>query len=353
MYASTPEIVYAIISITGGLIIYHILFVLLKKWSLKKKWFIPELLNKHLYFPGLMLMCNLTVWIALSFLEDRISIRTDKIVTHIIAISNILFAGFFLSRIITLFGKIALHKYSEKERFDYSYRKARTKFQLVERIFHFLIIFTVLSFILMTFDSVRRIGSTLLASAGVVGLIIGFAAQKSLGTLFAGIQIAISQPIRIDDTVVVEKEFGTIGEITLTYVVVNTWDGRRLTVPISYFLEKPFENWTRITPEVIGKVYLHVDYTLPIEEIRKEFLRLVHASHSWDKRSCNLIISDTSERAMQIRGSMSARNSDDAYDLECYIREQLITYIQKKHPACLPKIRMDFPEKKTTSNLTS
>jgi len=267
----------------------------------------------------------------------------DNTIRHTITISNIIFAGFFISRIITVMSKIGLHKYSEEDAINYSYRKAKTKFQLVERIFHFLIIFSVLAFILMTFDSIRRIGSTLLASAGVVGLIIGFAAQKSLSTLFAGIQIAISQPIRIDDTVVVEKEFGTIGEITLTYVVVNTWDGRRLTVPINYFLEKPFENWTRTSPEVIGKVYFYADYTLPIEVVRKEFLRLVDISPLWDKRTCGFIVTDVTEKGMQLRASMSAKDSSDAYDLECYIREQLIIYIQQNYPACLPKTRIEIP----------
>jgi small-conductance mechanosensitive channel len=343
MNSSVSEIVYAIISITSGLIVYQILFTLLKKWSHKKKRFIPALLNRYIYYPGLILMCNLTIWIALSFLENHLSSQSDKIIRHVITISNIIFVGFFFSRIITVLGKIALHHYSTEDPLNYSYRKIKTKFQLVERIFHFLIIFGVLALTLATFDAIRSIGNTLLASAGVVGIIIGFAAQKSLGTLFAGIQIAIAQPIRIDDTVIVEKEFGVIGEITLTYVIVNTWDGRRLTVPINYFLEKPFENWTRVSPEIIGKVYLYVDYTLPIAEIRKEFLRLVHTSPLWDKRSCGFIVSDTTERAMQVRGSMSAGNSSDAYDLECYIREHLIEYIQRNYPTCLPKIRLDLP----------
>jgi len=193
----------------------------------------------------------------------------------------------------------------------------------------------------MTFDSIRQIGTTLLASAGVVGLVIGFAAQKSLGTLFAGLQIAIAQPIRIDDTVVVEEQFGTIGEITLTYVVINSWDGRRLVVPINYFLEHPFENWTRTSPEVVGKVKFYADYSLPVAEVREQFNKWLENEPLWDKRTSNFIVSNATENTIELRATMSARNSDDAFTLECRMREKLIGHIHNNFPQCLPQKRLD------------
>jgi small-conductance mechanosensitive channel len=242
-------------------------------------------------------------------------------------------------RVITVFRELAINHYKSETETDFSLRKAKTKFHLIQRVLNFLIILGTIAIILMTFKSIRSIGSSLLASAGVVGLVLGFAAQKSLSTLFAGIQIAISQPIRIDDVVVIDDSFGTIGEITLTYVVVNSWDGRRIIVPINFFIEKSFENWTRVSSDVIGKVKFYADYSLPVEKVRTEFTRLLSASPLWDKRASGFLVTDANDKTIELRATMSARNSDDAWDLQCYIREKLITYISSNFPEALPKTR--------------
>jgi small-conductance mechanosensitive channel len=334
------EISYAVIAISSGLILYQILFFLLKRWSKKKKWYVADLLHEYMYYPGLILMCNLTLWIAWLFLDEQLSAKANQWIRHLLQILNIGFGGFFVMRAISMVRELALHHYSHQDPLNFSYRKAKTKFRLIERVFHILITFAIIALILTTFEPIRRIGGALLASAGVVGIIVGFAAQKSLSTLFGGIQIAISQPIRIDDTVIVEKEFGTVAEINLTYVVINTWDGRRVVVPVNFFLENKFENWTRVSPEIIGKVYLYTDYNLPVEEVRKEFIRLVESSPLWDRRSRQLIVTDSTGNTMQIRASMSAKNSGDAYDFECFIRENLIRFIQQNYPDSLPKYRL-------------
>jgi small-conductance mechanosensitive channel len=158
--------------------------------------------------------------------------------------------------------------------------------------------------------------------------------------LLAGVQIAISQPIKIGDIVIVEEQFGTIGEITLTYIVINTWDEKRLIVPINYFLEHPFQNWTRMSPEVIGQVKVYADYTLPVATVRQKFREWLESTPLWDKRSAGLQVTGANDKTIEIRATMSARNSSDSYDLECFIREHLITFIQENYPGALPTSRL-------------
>ena len=185
----------------------------------------------------------------------------------------------------------------------------------------------------------RRLGTGLLTGVGVGGIIIGFAAQKSLGNLLAGFQIAFTQPIRIDDVLVVEGEWGRVEEITLTYVVLNIWDQRKLILPINYFIEKPFQNWTRTGAEILGTAFFYMDYTIPVDQLRTEFERLLSLSPLWDKRAQALQVTNTSERTIEVRTLMSAATSGAAFDLRCYIRENLIKYVREHHPDSLPKTR--------------
>jgi small-conductance mechanosensitive channel len=335
-----------LLMIVGGTILYHIIFYFIKKQAKSStKRILPELLSKHIYFPGQFFMLVVTLYLSLVVREDQFIAKYFLIMRHALQILLAASIALLLIKIVTVFRDVTIHHYTIDGPLDYSLRKAKTKFQLIQRVFNFLVIFAALAAVLMTFDSIRQIGTTLLASAGVLGLVIGFAAQKSLGTLFAGLQIAIAQPIRIDDTVVVEDQFGTIGEITLTYVVINSWDGRRLVVPINYFLENPFENWTRTSPEVVGKIKFYADYSLPVDEVRKEFNKWLLNEPLWDKRTSNFIVSNSLENTIELRATMSARNSDDAFTLECQIREKLIQYVQTYFPQCLPKTRFDIQPK--------
>ena len=202
---------------------------------------------------------------------------------------------------------------------------------------------------LMTFNQVRQVGVSILASAGIVGIVIGFAAQRSLGNLIAGIQIAITQPIRLDDVVIVEGEWGRIEEITLTYVVVGIWDQRRLIVPINYFIEKPFQNWTRTTAQLLGTVYLYADYTLPVERVREELHRILEASDLWDRRTWGLVVTNTSERTVELRALMSSQDSSSAWDLRCRVREKLLEFLQKNFPESLPRTRVEMDRRGTSS----
>ena len=210
-----------------------------------------------------------------------------------------------------------------------------------------MIIVVALSLILMSFESIRRIGVSLIASAGVAGIIIGFAAQKAIGTILAGIQIALSQPIRLDDVVIVENEWGRIEEINLTYVVVAIWDKRRLVLPTTYFIEKPFQNWTRNTSEILGTVFIYADYTLPVDAVRKELDRILDGNSLWDGEVKVVQVTDTTERTVEVRVLVSAKDSSTAWDLRVEVRERLLSFLQQRYPECLPKARLEMTGEKS------
>ncbi len=222
-------------------------------------------------------------------------------------------------------------------------RKIYTQVQVIGKMMHIVIGVFAVSSVLMLFDSVRHIGTSLLASAGVVGIVAGIAAQKTLANLLAGIQIALTQPMRQDDVVIVEGEWGRIEEITLSYVVVHIWDDRRLVVPLSYFIEKPFQNWTRTSAGLLGSVFVWVDYSFPVEEGRKFLKQAIETNPLWDKRFWNLAVTDATDRTMQLRVLATAEDSSKSWDLRCDIREKFIAYIQKSYPESLPLLRINAP----------
>ncbi|HUJ87464.1 MAG TPA: mechanosensitive ion channel family protein [Burkholderiales bacterium] len=218
-------------------------------------------------------------------------------------------------------------------------RKIETQVHLLRRIAAVVIAFVAGSLMLMTFPSIRHVGLTLFASAGLAGLVAGMAARSTLSNLLAGVQIALTEPIRIDDVVIVEGEWGWIEEIGTTYVVVRIWDLRRLVVPLSYFIEHPFQNWTRVTADLLGTVFVYADYTVPVEEVRAELLRILQASGMWDGKVWGLQVTDATEHTLQLRALMSAPDSNNAWDLRCHVREKLIAYLQQRHPESLPRLR--------------
>lgn len=223
-------------------------------------------------------------------------------------------------------------------------RKVYTQLNILQKVANFIILIFGVGLILVSFESIRQIGVGLFASAGVAGIIIGFSAQKAIGTLIAGIQIAFAQPFRLDDAVVVEGEWGWIEEINLTYVVVRLWDHRRLVLPTTYFLEKPFQNWTRTSAEIIGTVFIHTDYTVSFEEMRKELDRILESTPLWDKKVKVLQVTDAKERTVESRILVSAKNSPTAWDLRVFVRERMIEFLQKNYPESLPKSRVTLDQ---------
>lgn len=221
-------------------------------------------------------------------------------------------------------------------------RRVHTQTEVIRKILVVVIAVLTLAGVLMTFEPLRQVGTGLLASAGLAGLIIGLAAQRTLGNLLAGIQIALTQPIRLDDVVIVEREWGWVEEITLTYVVVRIWDLRRMVLPISWFIENPFQNWTRTSASILGTVFLYVDYTVPVDRVRAELGRLVEASPHFDGEVWRLHVTDVTERAVELRCLMSAKSSPAAWELRCEVREKLLDWLQREHPDSLTRVRAEL-----------
>jgi small-conductance mechanosensitive channel len=219
-------------------------------------------------------------------------------------------------------------------------RRIQTQAAVLSRSAMIMVALAGAAMALMTFPDARQLGASLLASAGVLGIIGGIAARPVFSNLIAGLQLALAQPIRLDDVLIVKGEWGRVEEITGTYVVLKIWDERRLIVPLQWFIENPFENWTRTSSQILGTVMLHLDFAMPMEPLRAELERIVHAAPEWDKRVCVLQVTDATERTLQVRALMSAASADKCFDLRCKVREALLAFVAREYPQCLPELRM-------------
>ena len=325
-----------------ALLVHHVLFRTLDRLARGTKTIVDDSLVRHLRRPARLIIPILAVSFLLPLLavSPRILIFLKQTLSLLLIIS----VAWLLVKLVYVLEDLILNQYSIDIKDNLEARRVHTQIQILKKVVIIVVVVLALAAALMTFEKVRQLGTTLLASAGIVGIIVGLAAQKSISTLFAGIQMAITQPIRIDDVVIVENEWGRIEEITLTYVVVRIWDLRRLIVPISYFLEKPFQNWTRISAEILGTVFLYVDYTVPVEEVRAEMKRIVESSPLWDKRVCALQVTNATERTVELRALVSAADSSSAWELRCDVREKLIGFIRQNYPDGLPKVRAELTE---------
>ena len=270
---------------------------------------------------------------------------------HTVLICSIIGFVWFIMRLLRLFEQVILQHYSAKVKENESARKIATHVSLARKILNMVLVLIAVSGVLMTFDTVRQVGLSILASAGIAGVILGFAAQKSLTTLISGIQIAITQPISIGDVVVVEKEWGCIEDISLTYVVVKLWDQRSLIVPITWFIDRPFQNWSRTSPELLGTVMLYLDYGMQPEIIRQELEQIVSLTPLWDKRVVKMHVTNTSDNSIELRALVSAANSSDLWELRCLVREQLIEFIKRNYPGWLPKVTMAMEQNKPSDKV--
>ncbi|MEE4287269.1 MAG: mechanosensitive ion channel domain-containing protein [Mariniphaga sp.] len=294
---------------------------------------------KRFVIPALLLLSG----IFLKYFLKEFDILNEEFISSfgqvgsILIIVSLSWASIVFLRIVK---QIFLEKYDVSQEDNLRSRKFQTQFNILERILVFLIVLISIGLILMLFDEVKRIGVSLFASAGIAGVIIGLAAQRVIGAVLAGIQIAITQPIRLDDVVIIEGEWGRIEEITLTYVVVRIWDQRRLIVPSTYFFDKPFQNWTRTTSEILGTVFIYTDYHVSFDALRNELTRLLKKTPHWDGKVNVLQVTDARERSIEIRALMSAKDSGAAWELRVFIREKLIEFLQNNYPESLPKTRV-------------
>lgn len=334
------NIILAVIAVTAGLILKFIILKSFKFFSRYWATFQIQSILKHLSIPAGVFIPLLLLNISTGFMVMGEFIRAQ--LSRLLEISLTITFALILIRIIKVLEDHFYHKYDLSKEDNLKERKIRTQLQFVRKFVVSLIVLITIAIVLLSFESMRKIGTGLLTGVGVGGIIIGFAAQKSLGNLLAGFQIAFTQPIRIDDVLIVEGEWGRVEEITLTYVVLNIWDQRRLILPITYFIEKPFQNWTRVSAQLLGTVFLYLDYTVPIPPLREELTRLLTTHPLWDQRVNVVQVTDNKQNSIEVRFLMSARNSSQAFDLRCDVREKMIEFIRTNYPESLPKTRLEF-----------
>lgn len=341
------SLILIIASVVAGVIIYFLVLFFLKRWQKSK-------LSKHIkiqpeHFKGALFSLTLALCITFTLPMLRFPEHAQYLISHIANPWLIVSMGWLLISLVITARESFLSRYDITVKDNLQARRAYTQIRVIENVIKVIIILLTVALVLMTFENVRRIGASLLASAGIIGIILGFAAQRTLGNFIAGLQIALAQPIRIDDVVIVEGEWGWIEEITLTYVVVRVWDLRRLVVPISYFIEKPFQNWTRISADILGSVFIYADYTVPVKELRSELTRILEKSPHWDKKVNVLQVTDTTAQTVEIRALMSAADSPTAWQLRCEVREKLLEFLQKRFPECLPRTRVELNKSQDNS----
>ncbi|PWK54774.1 mechanosensitive ion channel-like protein [Silicimonas algicola] len=262
-------------------------------------------------------------------------------VRRALTVLTIVLIAWWLRMAFSIWMTIHLRQFSLDSEDNLNARKHITQGRILQRIGNILIYVGALAAVLMTFETVRHYGVSLLASAGAAGIVVGFALQPLLKNLIAGIQLAVTQPIRIDDALIVEGEWGQVEEITSTYVVIKIWDWRRLIVPLNYFIEQPFQNWTRETASLIGAVMLYVDHTADVARLREKAREVVEASPRWDRNVFAVQVTDIRETVMEVRVIASGRNAGLVYDLRCDIREALVAWLQAEMPGALPRTRAE------------
>jgi small-conductance mechanosensitive channel len=326
-------------SVFLSLIFHKLVFALAKRVSKRTESPIENSLVRHAEGPTRWIFPLLGINLVLPVLP----VRSDlvEMVRHVVGLGIMASVAWVIILLSEVFGDSVYAKYRMDIDDNLTARQIRTQITVLRRIFSLLVIVITVAIILMTFPEIHQLGTSILASAGIAGIVVGMAMKSTLSSLIAGLQIALTGPIHIDDVVIVEGEWGRIEEILTTYVVVRTWDLRRLVVPLSYFIENVFQNWTRRTADLLAYVYIYVDYTVPVEALRTEFRRILESTPLWDKKVCVLQISDATEHTVQIRALTSAADSSKAWDLRCLVREELIKFLQEKYPESLPRARAE------------
>jgi small-conductance mechanosensitive channel len=327
-------------AVLGGLLLNAIIMSLLRRFAEETKSSLDDSIVRHCAGPLKLMVPLLAIDIVMPSLA--IPRGVDDTIGHLIALLFITGVSWLIMRLALVVEDQLVERFRIDVPDNVKARRIRTQFAVFRRVLSFIVTVIAFGVALTTFEWARTIGASLLTSAGIVGLAASLAARPSIESLIAGLQLALTEPIRLDDVVIVENQWGRIEEITTTYVVVRIWDLRRLVLPISYFITKPFQNWTRNSADLLAYVYLNLDYRMPIEPLRKEFSRILDTSPRWDRKVCVVQVSDATEHTMQIRALASAANSSNQWDLNCEVREKLIDFVQRNYPQYLPRARADL-----------
>lgn len=286
----------------------------------------------------------LLIAMAIALQSAPLGADTRAFVSRLLGLGVICLIGWMALTALRIAANLYLMRFAVATPDNLLARKHVTQVRVLLRVAEVVIVLVTLGFALMTFSEVRQFGVTLFASAGLAGIVAGLAARPVMSNFLAGVQIAIAQPIRIGDAVIVENEWGSVEEITFSYVILKLWDLRRLVVPISYFIEKPFQNWTRTGGELVGSVMLYVDHTTPVDTVRKKLMEIVAQSKLWNGKVVNLQVTDCKETTIELRALVSADNAGAAADLRAEVREKLIDFLQREHPHALPRRRNDISD---------
>jgi small-conductance mechanosensitive channel len=332
-------IMAAFCTVFGALLTKLAFILLIRRFSQATR-YIRGSIRTHLGGRMRSFLPLLLLYASLPFLELASGLSYG--VAQTLQVLLILNFGWLLLKTLNVFEDIFFEAYKVRRDKYLKERKIRTQIQFLKKAIGVLIFILAMAAILLSFEPVQRIGTTILTSTAIIGIVVGLAAQKTIGNLIHGFQIAFTQPIKIDDTVIVEGEWGVVEEITLTYVVVKVWDKRRLVLPISYFIEKPFQNWTRNSEDLIGEVDLYLDPRTPLEPLRDKLKAWVRQHSHWDGRACRLQVVDSTERSMRVKAVVSAEDSDKAWDLKCDLREEMLGFLRDHYPEYLPRIRHDL-----------
>jgi small-conductance mechanosensitive channel len=329
-----------LLGIIGHFLIYRLFCKIVKRTGSV----VDDSLVRHCYRP---LQWTVVLFVIRLTIPTILQEKRLDFANHYLGLLLIALISWLLIKLVYVLEDYVVGRFSIDVKDNLKARKIQTQFRVLKRIVVVVVCMVALATMLMTFPKIHQLGTTILASAGIIGIVVGMAAQRTIGTFIAGLQIAFTQPIRVDDVVIVENEWGRIEEITLTYVVVRIWDLRRLIVPITYFIEKPFQNWTRVTADILGSVFIYVDHTVPIDALRQELQNILNQSELWDKKVCVLQVTNTSERTIELRALVSAADASTAWSLRCEVREKLVNFIRENFPQALPKLRTEL-EAKTT-----
>jgi small-conductance mechanosensitive channel len=328
-------------AVLAGLLVHRVLFTAARTLATRSEHVTAARFVDALRSPARMILTLLAVLMVMPVVVE-LDAEGRGLARHGIAVLGIGAVTWLLCALVGAAAEAVLARWDLSVEDNLEARRLHTQVLVLERTLVVVIVVIGAASILMTFPRVREVGASLLVSAGFAGLAVGLAARPVLENLIAGLQLAFTQPIRIDDVVIVEGEWGWVEEITATYVVVRIWDQRRLVVPLSRFMTQPFQNWTRNSAEILGTVTLHADYRVPVQALREELERLCRANPLWDGRVCNLQVTDATEHTVALRALVSAQDSGSAWDLRVQLREQLIAYLQREHPEALPRARVEM-----------
>lgn len=320
--------------IITGLILQWAIFAALQLYNRRKPTILKTQLLKHLKKPAKFFLPLLLIYSSLVFYSELNSFGHRLLEALLIA--NFAWISIALLKALEV---VVKDKFQINGSHKAKERKVLTQLRFIKSVAIVIIITVSIAIILWNIPAAKELGKTILTSAGIIGIIVGVAAQKSIANLVTGFQLAFTQTLKIDDEVMIEGEFGTVEDVTLTYVVVKTWDWRRLVLPLNYFNEKSFVNWSFNSKDIINSLFFYVDYSFPVAELRKKFMEVLGNNKLWDKRVAELLVTELNDRTMQLRATFSTKNAAEGWDLRCGIREELVGFIQQSYPEAFPKLR--------------